>query len=568
MHETQHLDVAIIGGGWSGILACKYMTQNDLKSLAFEGSDDIGGVFKYRETVTDAGSVMKSTHTTSSKTTTEMSDYPMPHSFPSFPSHEQILNYLNNYVDHFNIRDKIILNTKIISVVKKNDVWVLEDSHGKHYQSKYLIVCSGVHQHPDMACLTDEKFKDATVKKMHAAAYKKITPEFEDKTILIYGGGETASDVSAELCHVAKQVFLSIPHGQWFLNRYKQQGEHMNDPFVLDSYSSELRWLLDPADQGFYAEYFAQKNGGFCGHGIEEWRSPAPYLGQFVNKSAHINHYLTLGSLIPKGEVTHVKGDLATFSDGTKAKIDIIIFCTGYKTIFPFIKDEKYIKPINERFKFVFDNDDPTLAFIGFTRPVIGSIPTIAEIQSMYAGKIFSQKLMLPNKETRNKIIENDKKYQHKQFSKTSCRISGLVNAGVYLDQLGDLAQVTPDYFKLLIKSPSKWIAAISAPYNSCRFHLNDESQHERIFDTFKNRTHSLILNERFQFVKILLFNLFPSLFIERKMTKGSKIASKCISLIDNLITTLLWIVFSPVILYRIISNRIKLRRATRGISE
>jgi dimethylaniline monooxygenase (N-oxide forming) len=235
----------------------------------------------------------------------------------------------------------------------------------------------------------------------------------------------------------------------------------------------------------------------------------------------------------------------------------MIIFCTGYNTVFPFLKDEKYIAPINERFKFIFHNDDPTLAFIGFTRPVVGSIPTLSELQSIYIGKIFSGKLHLPNKEVREKIIRTDKEYQRKLFHETSNRIVGLVSFAKYAEQLAILSGINPDFFKLFLKSPKKWLAAVSAPYNSCRFHLADESQHERIFDTFKHRTPPLVIKHSFHFVKLLFFQFFPFLFLKKKRPK---IITTIFSILNIAITSLLWILFSPYILYQIFANRIKNR--------
>lgn len=553
MEDIKPLDVIIIGGGWSGILACKYMAENNLSVLALEATDDIGGVFKYREDVKDVGGVMKSTHLTSSKSFTEMSDFPMPNEYSEFPSHRQIYKYLNDYIDHFQIRKYFLLNTKIVSAEKKEDQWVLKDSKGQRYQSRYLVVSSGVHQHPDLSFQKDEKFRNATMKKMHGAAYKKITEEFEDKRILIYGGGETASDISSELAQVASQIFLSFPHGQWLGNRYRKTAEHINKPIANDNYSSEMRALCDPFEKGYYAKHIIEGESGFCGHGIEAWRSPARYLGQFLNKSAHINHGLVLGSIIPKREVISVSGNEVTFCDGSKEEVDLIIFCTGYKTEFPFFKDKKYTGPINERFKFSFDNNDPTLAFIGFVRPIIGSIPAVCEMQSMYVAKIFSEKLKLPSKKVRTNTINDDKEHQFKQFCNTSHRITGLVNFGIYIEQIGALLNMTPDFFKLFLKSPLKWWLAVRAPYNTCRFHLNDPTKHEMIFETLKNRIHPVFICNSIFLIKVMILG---DLYWFIGNTKSKSICGKIIYGVNVLFTCLLWVLYSPVVIYKIIANR------------
>lgn len=518
MEDTESNDVAIIGGGWSGILACKNMVENKLKTIVFEATNDMGGVFKYREEATDVGGVIWSTHTTSSKTTTEMSDFPIPHSYPNFPSHWQIQQYLNDYIDHFDIRKCFHTNRKIVNAEREKDGWLLKDANGCSFTSKYLIVCCGVHQTPDRFYLTDERFKEATVKTMHAAAYKKLTKEYFGKRILIYGGGETASDIVDELCHAATKVILSIPHGQWFVNRYSKVKISNDETFILDHFSSRLRRLLDPVDTAYYGQYVIEKQSGLCGHGIKEWENDAPYWGQFFNKCAHIiPHYTELGTLIPKGDVRKVIGNEVIFTDGSQETIDMIIFCSGYKTTFPFLQEEISSTSINERFKCIFDNEDPSLAFIGFARPVVGSIPALAELQSIYVAKIFSNKLQLPDKNTRETIIQKDKLQQDKTYSKTSKRIKGLVNFFVYSDEIAGLAGIRPHYIKLLLKSPKKWLAAILAPYNNCQFLLNDPTKHEQIFDTYKHRTPEILKKVGFISIGVIFVNLFPSFFLERK---------------------------------------------------
>ncbi len=46
MNQT---DVVIIGAGLSGLLACKYLRASKMDCIVLESTDDIGGVWKYRE---------------------------------------------------------------------------------------------------------------------------------------------------------------------------------------------------------------------------------------------------------------------------------------------------------------------------------------------------------------------------------------------------------------------------------------------------------------------------------------------------------------------------------------
>jgi Predicted flavoprotein involved in K+ transport len=538
-------NVCVIGAGWSGLLACKYMLQNNLSVAVLEAKNHIGGVWYYSEDETDKGGVMKSTRTTSSKTATEMSDFPMPDSYSHFPRHDEILRYLNLYCDHFNLRDHIKLNVRVESVEKENNAWVVEDHQGHKYISKYLIVCSGVHQYPNKFYESDERFSHFTGNHIHSAAYKKLTSEYEDKNVLIYGGGETASDIAVEVSHAAKKVYLSIPHGQWFVNRYMPLGS-MKEPFPLDYYSSRLRRFFDPTTRPHFGEYVVSGIGGFCGHGIDEWRSPAPYWGQFFNKSADVLRFIALGSVSPKPDIKMCEDDIVKFVDGSEVSIDRIIFCTGYDTVFPFFSPH-YSKPINERFKLIFDIDDPTLAFIGFARPVVGSIPGLAELQSIYVGKIFSNKLQLPSHEEILVTINKDKLRHHKFYEKTSERITGLVNFFLYTDELAMLSRIYPNYLKLLFKSPKKCWKALAAPYNNCQFLLNDEKYYDEIFRRYNMCTHPK-LPRWSDYIYILMVNVLHKVFLDDKKESRYRF-------ITNIVKFPLWVIFFPVLIYRILKH-------------
>ena len=45
----QHTDAVIVGAGLSGLVACKHLRACNLDCLVFESTDDIGGVWKYRD---------------------------------------------------------------------------------------------------------------------------------------------------------------------------------------------------------------------------------------------------------------------------------------------------------------------------------------------------------------------------------------------------------------------------------------------------------------------------------------------------------------------------------------
>lgn len=555
----QEFDVVIVGAGLSGLLACKYMKAAGLSCIVLEASDDIGGVWKYRESPNGKGGVTFSTVSTSSKTVNEFSDFPMPDDYPPFQRHTQVLQYLNDFADHFDLRPSILLDREVVRIDKAGATWTTRDSAGDTYQSSKLIICSGMHQFPNKSYEQDTRYRDASLSMMHSSDYRRLTDDYFGKDIVIMGGGETASDLAVELTHAANSVTMCVPHGQWLFPAVTPVEVRTNSArratMVSDTFSSRVRRLVDPPFATFESRldtkaHFTSRTferwGGKNGHGIAEWQNDAPYYGQFFNKNASVVQLVHRGLIEPKRTIRAVTGNVVEFCDGSKKRTDIIIFCSGYITRFPFFADEKHGGAINDQFKFVVHNDDPSLAFIGFARPLVGSFMGLSEIQSLFVSKLFSGQLVLPEKAVRDEAIAQEKLFQALIFSATSNRIEGLVNFQSYMDDLASLAGVRPNYWKLFLKSRVKWYYAISAAHNNCQFLLHDERFHDEIFRRYRNyHGDNLKVTSH---VYALIVNLAPTLFNGK-----SRVVTAIQRAIRTVVEYLLILLLSPVLLFRIL---------------
>ncbi|NEQ66097.1 MAG: NAD(P)-binding domain-containing protein [Symploca sp. SIO2D2] len=475
----QHYDIGIIGAGWSGLMASKYAIQQGFTVLILEQEEHIGGVWKYSDSPNRA-TVIKSTETTSSRSLTEISDFPMPDDYPHFPHHSQIYTYLENYVKHFNLAEHIRWQAKVIKSEKKGNVWQVYLEDGELYQFNNLIVCAGLHQSPND--ISQEKpFSNFTGKIIHSIAYKETLPEHQTKRILVVGGGETASDISNELSLVSQELYWSIRNGQWFINKWTPCYDR---PF--DEQNSFLERLVSPVAHfnAFYGTWL-QWLWGYNGHGIPVWRSQAGYMRQFVNKSSAVLEKIKDGKIFPKPGVANIQGRIVYFTDGTQTEIDIIILCTGYKPVLTFLP-QKYNYSSYERFLHIFDVEDPSIAFVGFVRPVIGSIPAIAEVQSKIIADVFAGNIILPNLAKRRKIAAKTAKKWRNYFRFTSQRIEGLVDISVYMPILYKFAGLYWPIFRFAFKNLIRFWQTITASYHGSFMLFNQKQYESYILERFQ----------------------------------------------------------------------------------
>jgi len=111
----KHYDVIVIGAGIAGVATAKNLLQDGHSVLVIEGTDHVGGLWQFTE---DGYGVTSFTHINVSKHNYCFSDYPFPEDTPDFPSHAQMSKYINDYVDHFKVRDHILFKTRVTKLQK------------------------------------------------------------------------------------------------------------------------------------------------------------------------------------------------------------------------------------------------------------------------------------------------------------------------------------------------------------------------------------------------------------------------------------------------------------------
>ena len=201
-------DVLIIGGGWSGLIACKYALEEGLNPLVLEARPELGGVWNFSSDpfVT---TVMSSTRTSSSRCVSELSDHPMPPEIGDFPHQADVKSYLQSYAERFGLLEHIRFESRVASTRRTSEGWHTRTCDGREFASNHLIVCVGIHGRRNPPLPQLDGFDG---ERMHAVSVKRIGRAIEGKRVLVVGGGETSADI-VELLHTngAADICWSIP---------------------------------------------------------------------------------------------------------------------------------------------------------------------------------------------------------------------------------------------------------------------------------------------------------------------------------------------------------------------
>ena len=402
--------VCIIGAGSSGITAAKTLKENKISFDCFEKGSQIGGNWRFNN---DNGmsSAYRSLHINTNRMIMAYSDYPMPAEYPMFPHHSHIINYFDDYVNHFGIREDIQFNTEVKDVTRNYDgTYTVETSNGSYLYNS-VIIANGHHWNPRFP---EPAFKgNFTGETLHSHYYKEVD-QLKGKDILVVGIGNSAVDIACEAARTySGNVVIStrsganiVPNWLWSI------------PF--DSLASSLISKLPLSIQRlFLSTALRLARGKQEDFGVP--KPKRPLLSEHPTLSQDLLNLSGRGLVKFKPNIQEFKGKTVVFEDGTEQDFDMIIYATGYKVTFPFLKNQSFdVSETNDfrLYKKVVHPDFQGLFFLALIQP-LGAIMPLAEVQSKWIAKILNGECPLPNREEMLKSIENDKFAMAKRYKES-----------------------------------------------------------------------------------------------------------------------------------------------------
>jgi cation diffusion facilitator CzcD-associated flavoprotein CzcO len=398
--------ICVIGAGPSGITAAKNLLQVGLSNLiVFERSNQVGGNWVYSEK-SGHSSVFETTHIISSKTLSQYEDFPMPDHFPDYPSHEQLRQYFNDYAEHFGVKEKIKFETLVTQIKPLADgKWkVMTNEEDGEYIFDFVLVCNGHHWNPRMP----EYPGTFTGELIHSHDFKN-NKGFENKRVLVIGGGNSACDIAVETGRVSNKTSISMRRGYYFIPK-----------FILgkpsDTFGQGLDWIPIKLRSMFTRFLLWISVGDLGKYGLKKPEHDVFECHPVVN--SELLYFIRHGKIEPKGDIEKFDGKYVVFKDGSKEIYDVVIAATGYKITFPFLDTQlvDYSEGPVELYKHVFHPKLNSLFFIGLVQP-LGCIWPLSDLQSKLVANHLIGKYNLPS--NIQDEIEKALSRRQKQFMNT-----------------------------------------------------------------------------------------------------------------------------------------------------
>ena len=393
MRASERKRVAVVGAGVSGLTAAKCLIDAGLEPVVFEAGAELGGIWRYDETLPEGGGpAYRGLRTNTTKQETAFSDFPFPAHLPDHPPRAEVLRYLQAYAGRFDLCRRIRFRTEVSRINPAGaGRWTVETCSpaGRRVETyDAVVVGSGIFRDPVLPALPGLDTFAGTI--MHSRAY--MAPhDFAGQAVLVVGGGSSATDVAVEASAVARHVYVSV--------RGMALGKDGPDQATPRRLRAALDRILSPVARDRLVR-----------HASLVWSGRLPRRGRvapdapFVLGTApfvpnpKLRTPLAQGTVSLKPGIAHVDRDCVAFVDGSHAKINTIVFATGYALSFPFLATSIFSAAMDglDLYRLVFPPEWPTLAFVGLFR-VSGPAPPVAEMQARWATGVFTGAVRLPS---------------------------------------------------------------------------------------------------------------------------------------------------------------------------
>ncbi len=362
----------IIGAGPAGLAQARAFKSAGLAYDHYERHNDVGGIWQIEH---PGSPIYESARLISSKAHSSFLCYPMPKSWPDYPGHTQVREYLQAFARDFGLRDAITFSSTVTAVEPTDRAWLVTLGDGQEFRYQGVVAANGMTWEPEVP-----SYQGAfTGEVRHAVSYAS-KDEFLGRRVLVVGGGNSGCDIACDAATAAKAAFISL-----------RRGYHVIPKHIFgrpaDVFAESLPNLPMRMQQPMLQGLLRLLQGDLRQYG---WPRPQhPILASHPIINSAIFGHLKAGRLIAKPDIAALEGDRVLFADGSREEIDLILYATGYRMAFPFL-DRGLIKWVGSRvgnFLTVFNPDVEnlfTLGFLSTNAGVFADFDRLAHLVSQY----------------------------------------------------------------------------------------------------------------------------------------------------------------------------------------
>jgi dimethylaniline monooxygenase (N-oxide forming) len=382
MPSQQARTVAVVGAGASGLITTKTLMEAGVSVTTFEAGSQVGGLWVFQN---DSGlsSAYRTLHINTDRKLTAFKNFPFPADTQPYPDHRDMAAYFQAYAERHDLLSHITFSTWIDEVVPLDEGrWEVVTRTGERHEFDAVVIATGHLSTPHHVA----KFQAFDGEYVHAHYYRE-PDAFVGKRICVVGVGNSAADISTDICMQAKSLVLVARSGAmirpkfiWGL-AFTDIGMKFQRPWIPRKVRGmAIRWLT------------------MLAHGRMETLGFRPLTARtHPTSNGTLVHHIRYQHIQVKHDIDRIDGATIRFNDGTSEEFDTLIAATGYQIDVPQVAG---FMPIKDNhlglYQRVVSTEWPGLYFIGFVNTPDVSLNYAFERQAEWLGQHLSGRAVLP----------------------------------------------------------------------------------------------------------------------------------------------------------------------------
>jgi dimethylaniline monooxygenase (N-oxide forming) len=436
------LQVCVIGAGVSGLVSAKIFLEEGYDVTVFEKQTGLGGVW-------EKSRAYPGLSIQNPRDTYAFSDYPMPTSYPEWPSGEQICAYLESYAQHFNVLEKIRFGAEVTSVKRREaqaedrPKWIINvrfqdnlrgETRQEEFEFDFVVVCNGTLSIPNIPNFPGmEEFVASGGHILHSTQFYDRS-QIEGKRIVVIGFGKSATDIATVAATTTKECTLVFRQVLWKIPKFflglinvkyvlltrfaeswmpyrKLQGWDK----ILHTIGKPLVWLFWRTNEMLLRLQFSLDSCKLV---------PEQPMDKLIGCSIGLAPK-GFFDLVRSGKIKTKKTGIKEFSksglkleNGENLSADTVIFGTGFCQNMPFL-EKKYLQQIIDEkniihlYRHLIHPSVPQMGFVGYNYS--GCAQLTSEIGARWLVECFKGNLSLPSQQEMLEDIEAELEWRKKE---------------------------------------------------------------------------------------------------------------------------------------------------------
>jgi putative flavoprotein involved in K+ transport len=194
MRETRRIQTVVIGAGQAGLSVGYHLARRGVDFVILEKNPSIGDTWRRR---------WDSLRLFTPARFDGLVGLPFPAPPDSFPSKDEMADYLESYAAHFKL--PVQTNVTVDRVSRRDNTYVVS-AGDRQFEAEHIVVAMSDYQHRRIPAFAGEL--NPEIVQLHSVDYRNLS-QLRPGGVLVVGAGNSGADIALEAARAGHRTWLS-----------------------------------------------------------------------------------------------------------------------------------------------------------------------------------------------------------------------------------------------------------------------------------------------------------------------------------------------------------------------